>query len=443
MRARRGAARVAHGTPHPRHTDLRLEHVLNPVPTPNALAVAAVTDAVETTVAAVPGWLSSSAQIIVLVVAAVLLRYLVHRAINRVVRRAVASPTVSDAARQRLHEQSASLLVERRRQRTETVGSVLRSLSSIVIVAVTTATVLGEVGVELGPLLASAGIVGVALGFGAQNLVKDFLNGIFMILEDQYGVGDAIDAGEASGIVESVGLRVTRLRSVDGTVWHIRNGEIVRIGNMSQGWSRALLDVSVAYGTDVGLAQQVIKAVADGLWHDDDFGRLVLGEPEVWGVETLGADGIAIRLVVKTAPLEQWKVARELRRRLKEAFDEHGIEIPFPQRALWLRSTPSEAPAPVLDGSGEPPRHRPPPGRQGARPGQLVRLAPHPAARPTSPAPTPGPCACRALRPRPMRSTGSTTRSAARLPDRARRRTRCGARRGTRAEAHPRPGLSP
>jgi moderate conductance mechanosensitive channel len=340
-----------------------LEHVLTALASllPPLAAVGDLNDVVDATVDAVPGWASISAQIVLLVVAAVLLRWLVHRAINRVVRRAIAAPGVSETVRQRLLDQSASLLAERRRQRTETVGSVLRSLSSIVIFAVTTATVLGEVGVELGPLLASAGIVGVALGFGAQNLVKDFLNGIFMILEDQYGVGDAIDAGEASGIVESVGLRVTRLRSVDGTVWHIRNGEIVRIGNMSQGWSRALLDVSVAYGTDVDQAQDVIKAVADGLWRDEEFGPLVLDEPEVWGVEMLGADGIAIRLVVKTAPLEQWKVARELRRRLKEAFDAHGIEIPFPQRALWLRTAPGEAPSPVLDRSDSAPSPARPP----------------------------------------------------------------------------------
>jgi small-conductance mechanosensitive channel len=247
-------------------------------------------------------------RIAVVVVLAIVVRWLAHRAIRKVVSRAVATPAVPEALRARFGEPSA-IAQERRRQRTETVGSVLRSVATILVFAVAFATVLSELGVDLGPAIAGAGIVGVALGFGAQNLVRDYLNGIFMILEDQYGVGDAIDVGEASGIVESVGLRTTRLRNVDGTVWHVRNGEIVRVGNMSQGWSRALLDVSVAYGTDVDHAQEVIKRTADEVAAGEEVGRFVLDEPELWGVEGLGVDGIDIRLVVKTAPLEQWKVA--------------------------------------------------------------------------------------------------------------------------------------
>ena len=295
---------------------------------------------------------ASLLKVMLIVVLAVVLRYVVHRAIRMLINGAVTG-TVPVALRPlrgrsgaRLVE-AAPLLTERRRQRTETIGSVLKSITSIVVFAVATSMVLSELGFDLGPVIASAGIVGVALGFGAQNVVKDFLNGMFMILEDQYGVGDAVDTGEASGIVESVGLRVTRLRSVDGTVWYVRNGEIVRIGNMSQGWSRALLDISVGYDTDIDVATRTIKQVADTVWQDEQFSAMVLEEPEVWGVENLGIDGIAIRLVVKTAPLEQWKVARELRRRIKRAFDEVGIEIPHPQRALWLRSGP-DAPATVV-----------------------------------------------------------------------------------------------
>jgi moderate conductance mechanosensitive channel len=287
-------------------------------------------------------------RIALVVFVAVVVRVLVHRAIRKIVERAVATPTVPEALRSRFGE-APNIAVERRRQRAETVGSILRSTSTFLVFGVAFATVLGELDIDLRPVIASAGIVGLAVGFGAQNLVRDFLNGIFMILEDQYGVGDAVDVGEASGIVESVGLRTTRLRNVDGTVWHVRNGEIVRVGNMSQGWSRALIDVSVAYGTDVGLAQEVIKRTADEVRNSEEVGHFVLDEPEVWGVEMLAADGITIRLVVKTAPLEQWKVARELRRRLKEAFDEEGIEIPFPQRSLWLRTAPDQAPSPVTD----------------------------------------------------------------------------------------------
>jgi small-conductance mechanosensitive channel len=300
----------------------------------------------------------TAARVLTIITLAFVLRLVLHRAITRLVSEAVTS-TVPVPLRGRRGGSEASvlqatpLLTERRRQRAETIGSVLRSTTSVVLFAVATATVLAELEFDLGPVVASAGIAGVALGFGAQNLVKDYLNGMFMILEDQYGVGDAIDVGEASGIVEAVSLRTTRLRSVDGTVWHVRNGEILRVGNMSQGWSRALLDVSVAYGTDTEHAAGVIKRVADSVWQDEEYDELVLEEPEVWGVENLGADGIAIRLVVKTAPLEQWGIARELRRRIKVAFDEEGIEIPFPQRALWLRTQPGASPV-LVSSEGQP-----------------------------------------------------------------------------------------
>ncbi|MBC7373525.1 MAG: mechanosensitive ion channel family protein [Frankiales bacterium] len=298
--------------------------------------------------------------ILLIVGLAVVVRVVVHRSVSRLINKAVSGtvPVVLRPLRGRGNAtvvDSAPLLNERRKQRTQTIGSVLRSVTSIVVFSVATTMVLSELSFDLAPIITSAGIVGVALGFGAQNLVKDFLNGMFMILEDQYGVGDAIDTGEASGIVEAVGLRVTRLRSVDGTVWHIRNGEIIRIGNMSQGWSRALLDISVAYETDTDLAATTIKRVADSVWKDPELGPLVLEEPEVWGVENLGIDGIAIRLVVKTAPLEQWKIARELRRRVKAAFAEAGIEIPFPQRSLWLRTDPAATPVVVPAGEAEPP----------------------------------------------------------------------------------------
>ncbi len=287
-------------------------------------------------------------RIAAIVVIAILLRALAHRLIGRTVK-GILSGHRPARLRRPAETVDAPLLTERRRQRATTIGSVLRSGASVVILTVAFTTILSELGVDLGPVLASAGIVGVAVGFGAQNLVKDFLNGIFMLLEDQYGVGDAIDAGPASGIVEAVALRTTRLRSVDGTVWHIRNGEITRIGNQSQGWSRALLDISVAYDTDVDVARRVIKAVADEVWHDEAFGPSVMEEPEVWGVERLSDHSIDIRLVVKTLPLEQWKVARELRQRLKVAFDAAGIEIPFPQHALWLRTSPEGTRTPVED----------------------------------------------------------------------------------------------
>jgi len=225
----------------------------------------------------------------------------------------------------------------RRAQRAETIGALLRSVSAVSIWSLAILMSMAELGLNLGPLIAGAGILGIALGFGAQNLVRDFVSGVFMLAEDQYGVGDVIDAGPATGKVEGVSLRTTRLRDVNGTVWHMPNGEITRVGNKSQQWARAVLDVDVAYDTDIPRATAVIQATADRMWNDQDGPGLMLEEPEVWGVENLGADGIAIRLVVKTAPNEQLTVARELRARIKQAFDEAHIEIPFPQRTVWHR----------------------------------------------------------------------------------------------------------
>ena len=229
--------------------------------------------------------------------------------------------------------------------RAQTLGVVLRSIVAFLIWTIAGITILGELGINLGPLIASAGIAGVAIGFGAQSLVKDFLAGMFILVEDQYGVGDIIDVGDLSGTqvtgtVEAVSLRTTRLRSVNGTVWHVPNGTVLRVGNMSQQWARALLDVSVAYGTDLDEASRIIKATADELWQAQDWKHQVLEEPELWGVESLDADGIAIRLVVKTRPSQQFAVMRELRRRIKRALDDAGVEIPFPQRTIWVRHEP-------------------------------------------------------------------------------------------------------
>jgi moderate conductance mechanosensitive channel len=247
-------------------------------------------------------------------------------------------------------------LSPRAKQRAETVGVVLRSLAKAVVGVVAGLMVLGELGVNLGPLIAGAGIVGVALGFGSQALVRDFLSGIFMIIEDQFGVGDIIDVGEANGTVEGISLRTTRIRDVEGTVWHVPNGEIHRVANFSQEWSRALLDIEVAYETDIGRAEAVIKRVADDLWRAERFPGSILEEPDLWGVQTLGAHGVVIRLVIKTRPADQWKVLRALRRDIKDAFDAEGIEIPFPQQAVWVRGADRDGdPAVFPPGPGESP----------------------------------------------------------------------------------------
>ena len=285
--------------------------------------------------------------------------WIVNRFVRRLIRRFVAGVTNDDhgAAKQRLRRLTPRALQATNSQpslragaRAETVGTVLKSIASIVIYSIAVLTALGEVGINLAPLIAGAGVIGVALGFGAQSLVKDFLSGLFMLAEDQYGVGDVIDVGEATGTVEIVNLRTTRLRAVDGTVWHVPNGEIRRVGNMSQQWARALLDIDVAYDTDLDLAMDVVKQVADELWREDTWNVDILDEPEVWGVQALGADGITIRLVLRTQPSRQWAVSRELNRRLKSRFDAEGIEIPFPQRVMWIRQDPGTSQPVGMDG---------------------------------------------------------------------------------------------
>ncbi len=223
-------------------------------------------------------------------------------------------------------------------QRAKTIGQILRSLSAIVIFVLAGAIALGELGINLAPLIAGAGIAGIALGFGAQTIVRDFLAGLFILVEDQYGVGDIVDVGEATGVIEEVQLRITKIRDLDGTLWYVPNGEIQRVANRSHVWSRAVMDIEVAYDTDLDLAAEVIKRVADELWREELDTATIIGEPELWGIEAFGASSIAIRLVARTDPGEQWNVSRELRRRLKVALDEAGIEIPFPQRVVWMRT---------------------------------------------------------------------------------------------------------
>jgi small conductance mechanosensitive channel len=291
--------------------------------------------------------LAVPAHILLILGVAFVANLLVRRAIKRLTGKIV-DPDAQERLRS-LKRKAPTAIVDtgslslRSAARAQTLAQVLRSIASALIWATAVTMILGELGVSLGPLIAGAGIAGVAIGFGAQSLVKDFLSGIFMLIEDQYGVGDIIDAGDATGTVEAVTLRTTRLRDVNGTVWHIPNGSITRVGNMSQQWARALLDVEVAYGTDLDHAQAVLKRVADSLWNDPAWHGKILEEPEVWGVENLGPDAIVLRLVIKTRPAEQFPVLRELRRRLADAFLEEGIEVPFPQRTAWVRRDPGSS----------------------------------------------------------------------------------------------------
>ncbi|GAB2986923.1 mechanosensitive ion channel family protein [Nocardioides montaniterrae] len=255
-----------------------------------------------------------------LVVLALLIRWVLHRIVERIARQ---------AERGVLPERHDSVVALRRRQRARTMAGVLNSVISVVLIAVIGTMVLSVLGVNIAPIIASAGIIGLALGFGAQSLVKDFLAGIFIFLEDQYGVGDVVDVGSASGTIEAVTLRMTRLRDVEGTVWYVPNGEVLRVGNKSQNWSRAVVDIQVGPGEDLGKVQQVMREVAHDLWLDPDFSHVVVEEPEVTGVETMNMDAITLRVMIKTAPLEQWAVARTLRERIKARFDHEGIALPL------------------------------------------------------------------------------------------------------------------
>jgi len=228
--------------------------------------------------------------------------------------------------------------------RAEAIESVLKSLVSVVVFSVTILLVLGEFDINLAPLLAGAGVVGIAIGFGAQSVVGDFLSGTFMLLEDQYGIGDVIEVEGVTGEVENISLRTTKLRDLSGTVWHVPNGTIRKVGNHSQLWSNAVVDIGVSYESDLREAMQLMDDVADKYWQDTHVDGIVgdiIEDPVVLGVQELGDSAITLRLVVKTDPSAQWRVQRELRLRLKESFDDASIEIPYPQRTVHHRPAPS------------------------------------------------------------------------------------------------------
>jgi moderate conductance mechanosensitive channel len=221
--------------------------------------------------------------------------------------------------------ESAHLTPERSARRAATIGAILRSIAAVLIWSIALLTILDELGVNLAPLLAGAGVAGLALGFGAQSLVRDFISGMFMLVEDQYGVGDVVDVGLATGTIEALTLRTTRLRDVEGVVWHVPNGEIHRVGNKSQQWARAFVDIAVSYDSDVDRAVDVIRSAAAETRADEQLGRFVLDEPEVLGIESLSPERVVLRVMVRTRAQEQERVARALRARVKQALDEAGI----------------------------------------------------------------------------------------------------------------------
>jgi len=228
------------------------------------------------------------------------------------------------------------------KKRAQTLGNILRHALLIVMVFVAALMILGELGIQVGPLLATAGIGALAIGFGAQSLVKDVISGFFIVLENQYRIGDVIEVAGVSGLVESVSLRKTVLRDLQGKVHTIPNGEIKIVSNLSKEWSRSVLDIAISYQEDVDRVIDVLSQIGRELESEEPYKSAILEPAQILGVERLGESGVTIRMMVKTIPLKQWDVGRELRRRIKTRFDEKGIRIPYPHRVLFWGETKKE-----------------------------------------------------------------------------------------------------
>lgn len=264
--------------------------------------------------AAASGWWASALRIVLIVGLAWLLTGVLQRAIRKV-RERVAS---------RFEDREAV-------KRAETLGRVLRYIVAVVVTLVAGMLVLAELGVSLAPILGAAGVVGVAVGFGAQSLVRDYFNGLFLLLEDQIHQGDVVRLGEHAGLVEEMTLRYVRLRDYDGYVHFVSNGQIASVVNMGRGHAKAVIDIGIAYGEAIDRAMQVMVRTAEQLRADPEFSSRILDAFEMVGVERWADSAVILRARFKVAPLEQWSVRREYLRRLKAAFDTEGIEIPFPQ----------------------------------------------------------------------------------------------------------------
>jgi small conductance mechanosensitive channel len=292
-------------------------------------------------------------RIVVIILVSLIVRAILRRMIDRAVRPVRGEvPRILRPFKERLESssflESAGLLSERRAQRAATLGSVLKSAASATIFVIAFLLILSELRVDLAPFIAGTSIVGVALGFGAQNIVKDFLSGMFMLLEDQYGVGDVIDFQLASGTVEAVGLRSTRLRDVNGTVWYVRNGEVLRVGNKSQGFAQVVLDIPIDAWADVDRASVAMREVSAEMAEEEGWSAVFLSTPEVQGVESMTREETVIRLVAKVRPLEQWRTARELRRRIRDRLERLDIEAHVPPQP------PEPAPGPAEDNRPRP-----------------------------------------------------------------------------------------
>lgn len=270
--------------------------------------------------------------ILIIICTAVALRLIISRLITRVIKQAVergSGDRLIEARRAtRTSEMSNLLMGNRRIQRAKAIASLLKSLATAAIVVITALLVLAQFHIDIGPLLASASILGAAIAFGAQNLIKDYLSGISMILEDQYGVDDVVDLGPAVGTVENVTLRVTQLRDLSGVVWYVRNGEVLRVANRSKGWTMSAVTVPIGYNEDLDHVREIIEKVATDMDDDPKYDSMLLDKPAYAGIESVTGDAVFIRVSAKSAPEQQGAVSMILRERLKLAFDKAGIKVP-------------------------------------------------------------------------------------------------------------------
>jgi small-conductance mechanosensitive channel len=268
-------------------------------------------------------------RVLLIIVIAVLIRFVMQLVIRRTVRSIVTGVKRKQGVDDTQALNATPLAAVRVVQRTRTLGGVLSSVVTTVIVIVAVLLIITTISPDAaGAFSLITAAIGAGLGFGAQNIVKDVLNGLFMVIEDQLGVGDVVDLGPATGVVEAVGIRITDIRDVNGTLWHVRNGEIVRVGNISQGWARAIIDLAVPYDSDIDEVETLILTTAVELAGEPKWKRLIMERPEVWGIESISAEAMVIRLVVKTRTSAKDEVARELRARLKRTLDTAGIRLP-------------------------------------------------------------------------------------------------------------------
>ncbi|WP_104170275.1 mechanosensitive ion channel family protein [Cryobacterium sp. M23] len=266
--------------------------------------------------------------IVVIIVAALVIRWVLRFVIDRVVQQIVTGVKKTQNVEDTQALSVSPLAAVRVVQRTRTLGSVLSNIINVTLLIVTILLIVNIINNEiLGSFALLTAALGAGLGFGAQNIVKDILNGLFMVVEDQIGVGDIVDVGFASGVVETVGIRVTQVRDIDGTLWFVRNGEILRVGNMSQGWARVIIDLAIPYSSDVEAVQNELLRVAKALASSRKWRSVILEKPEIWGLESISAEALVVRLVVKTRVAAKWDFARDLRLHLKKALDGLGIGL--------------------------------------------------------------------------------------------------------------------